>query len=109
MSSKVDWNALTEQTHKISQDVIKANNEWLLKHPDWTCKSFFVADYPPRFIGKYILYGVNSLSDMRKSEIGELTTLLCTKFGLIGKKDWVSDCGKNEIAYKFYLPIKEKS
>lgn len=101
MSTTPDWQALAEKTFGMSKDIIKASNEWLTLNPDWSGEIFFM-NYPPRFVGIFHLYGVNSLSDSRLLEIGKLATLLCTKYGLIGKKHYQA----NTIEYKFHLPIK---
>lgn len=101
--SKVNWQALKEKTLFISKDVRQDAAIWFKAHPDWSDGELIFMDYPPRFVGIFHLHGVNSLSDKRLSEIGELATLLCTKYGLNGRK-YVHD---NTIEYKFSLPIKE--
>jgi hypothetical protein len=105
MPKKINWEEQSKQTRKLIPEVDKLTSEWFKAHPDWTGWVIF-SDYPPRFHGKFEIVHINQLSDKRKEELGELTTSICKDCGLMGKKIWDSESGKNRIEYKFWLPIK---
>lgn len=101
----VNWNALYEKTSKLNPRVQEIFKEWIKAHPNWTGWISF-DNYPPRFYGKFEILHINRLSEKHLQEVGELTTKLCNECGLMGKKVWSTDIGKNEVNYKFRLPIE---
>lgn len=96
-----NWTQLANDTFKLNPQVQSELKEWKNKYTDWNVDIFYM-NYPPRFIGKFEIFGINSLSDKKLSEAGELVTKICCAHGLMCKK-WVTG---NKIEYKFWLPIK---
>ena len=98
----INWQDREKETRRHEITIRAILKKWLEDNNDWVGEVIF-SNYPPVLYLKLEIHHLNSLSDVRMNQAGELVTNLCNSTKMKCSKAY--KLSSNVVEYKLFVPF----